>query len=275
MAGSAADSQGSTRIFIRDDDVGALTPEFQRFFRLFADRGLPVSYQIIPEKFTTECADFLRAAQARNPGLVEFGQHGLRHEMVVRGKLEYYEFGPERSYDQQRQDIRAGRAILRERLGADAEVSVFTPPRHRFNRDTLRALDAEGLTILSASSYPSLKHQMAYRFGRALGLTNLFGGGISHHGGKRSDCSLFELSIAVAADDGGTPSGSVDNILGAVERARAQTHDFGVMFHHQAYQGPDREAHLEVLANRLARLAGVSFHTIGALRQRLAATMPG
>jgi hypothetical protein len=258
-----------TRVFIRDDDLGGLTPEFLHFFRVFAERGLPVSYQIIPEKLTSECAVFLRAELARRPDLIEVGQHGLRHEMQVRGKLEYYEFGPERSYDQQLDDIRAGRKILRERLGDDVEVRVFTPPRHRFNRDTLRALDAEGLTVFSASSYPELRYRLAYGFGRALGLTNIGRSGVSHHGRKRSDCQLFELSIAVAADDGGTPMGSVDGIMSRVELASRRMTDVGVMFHHQAYAAADRKAHLEELADRLARLPNVSFHTIGALHERL------
>ena len=75
------------RIFIRDDDVGGLTPEFRRFFQVFFERELPVSYQIIPEQLTAECAEFLLHRRQRRPELVEFGQHGLRHQMIVRGKV--------------------------------------------------------------------------------------------------------------------------------------------------------------------------------------------
>lgn len=256
-----------TRVFIRDDDLGALTPEFLRFHALFAEREVPVSYQIIPERLTVECAAFLKSEQARRPDLIEFGQHGLRHEMEVRGKIEYYEFGPERGYEQQLQDIRAGKSILRELLGQ--EIELFTPPRHRYNRDTLRALDLEGLTVFSASSYPTMKHQVAYSVARSLGLTNIGRTGVPHHGRRRTDCGLFELSIAVAADDGGNPSGNVETVMSTLALAAKRTSAVGVMFHHQAYQTPARSAHLEQLVDRLTGLANVSFHTIGSLRRQL------
>ncbi len=108
----------TTRIFLRDDDVGALTPALKDFVGQFAERGLPVSYQIIPERFTAEAAEFMLAERAKAPTLIEFGQHGLRHEMQVGGKTEYYEFGPERTYAQQLADIEAGKALLTARLGA-------------------------------------------------------------------------------------------------------------------------------------------------------------
>ena len=256
---------GPARVFIRDDDVGALTPEFRRFFQLFHDREIPVSYQIIPERLTQECADFLLAAQKARPDLVEFGQHGLRHEMMVRGKLEFYEFGPERSLAQQSQDIAAGRDLLRKRLG-EAAVPVFTPPRHRYDRNTLKALSGNEFSIFSASSYLKPHHRLAYGVGRALGLSSVGARGVPYHGRKRPDCDLFELSIAVAADDGGDPSGTAHAILSDVAQASAREPTVGLMFHHQAYRDNAREAQLRELADGLAAMPGVSFHTMSDLR---------
>ena len=75
-----------THYFIRNDDVGARTPALEHFVETFLRAGLPVSYQIIPEKLTQDCARWLRQMQAAHPQLIEFGQHSLRHEMIVRGK---------------------------------------------------------------------------------------------------------------------------------------------------------------------------------------------
>jgi hypothetical protein len=256
---------GPARVFIRDDDVGELTPEFERFFQLFFDRQIPVSYQIIPERLTQACADFLLAARAKRSDLVELGQHGLRHQMMVRGKLEFYEFGPERSFDQQSQDIADGRALLRQRLG-ETPVPVFTPPRHRYDRNTLKALAGQDFSIFSASSYLKPHHRLAYGVGRALGLSSVGARGVPYHGRTRPDSGLFELSIAVAADDGGTPSGTAGSVLAAVAQASAHEPTVGVMFHHQAYRDNARQAQLRELADGLAAMAGVSFHTMADLR---------
>jgi len=260
------------RIFVRDDDVGDLTPEFQRFFKLFYDREIPVSYQIIPENLTAKCAKFLLAARKKRPDLVEFGQHGLRHQMMVAGKLEFYEFGPERTFDQQAADIAEGRALLRKHLG-DAPVPVFTPPRHRYNRDTLKALTQQDFSIFSASSYLKPHHRLAYGLGRALGLSSVGARGVPYHGRRRPDGGLFELSITVTADDGGAPSGTARSILSDLAQAAAQEPMVGLMFHHQAYRDDVRAAQLNELADGLAAMKGVSFHTMSDLRT--AAHQPG
>jgi hypothetical protein len=253
------------RIFVRDDDVGDLTPELQRFFKLFYDREIPVSYQIIPENLTAKCAEFLLAARKKRPDLVEFGQHGLRHQMMVRGKLEFYEFGPERSFDQQAADIAEGRALLRKHLG-DAPVPVFTPPRHRYNRDTLKALSGQDFSIFSASSYLKPHHRLAYGLGRALGLSSVGARGVPYHGRRRPDGGLFELSVAVTADDGSAPLGSARAILSDLAQATADEPMAGLMFHHQVYRDSAREAQLNELVDGLAAMSGVSFHTMNDLR---------
>src|SRR5262245_61802892 len=108
--------RGRTRYFLRDDDVGPLTEGLRAFVETFAQLGLPVSYQVIPARLTTECAAYLTAAKLKHPGLVEFGQHGLRHEMTLKGRRLKREFGPERGLAEQRRDIDEGLALLNERL---------------------------------------------------------------------------------------------------------------------------------------------------------------
>lgn len=252
----------ATRIFIRDDDVGELTPALKVFSQTFARRGLPVSYQIIPERLTDECAAYLRDLRAEFPGLVELGQHGLRHQMMVRGKLEFYEFGPERTYDQQFADIQEGTDLLRTRLGDDSASRIFTPPRHRFNRDTLRAARALGFRVLSSSNYTRTIYRAAYLVGRTLRMTNLGRPGVSYHGGVRPDSGLFEMSIAVGVDNGPDIVGTVDSTVEAVIQARPFARDLGILFHHMAYAGDGGSQFLEDLLDRVTKLPEVSFHRI-------------
>lgn len=257
------------RIFIRDDDVGALSGPLQSFAADVAERGLPVSYQIIPERLTPECAAFLLEQKRCDTGRIEFGQHGLRHQMWVRGKLLNHEFGPERTFDQQFADIQAGKAILRAHLGEDADLRVFTPPRHRYNRATLKAIKAAAFPVLSASSYTTLVHRVAYAFGRAGGLTNLGKPGVPHHGRVRPDSGLFELSVAVGADDGHVLLGSAEAIVDRVRQAAAHTRNVGILFHHDVFSTPDLRDFVRRVLDGLMSIPDARFMTIGGLYDEL------
>lgn len=257
------------RIFLRDDDVGAPTEALRAFVEIFAARRLPVSYQVIPQALTPECVDFLQAERKKAPELFEFGQHGLSHEMMVNGRREFYEFGPERGYEEQLQIIRAGRDILRESLGEAFSGEVFTPPRHRYDRNTLKALRAAGVTILSASSYSGMRYRLAYGLGRALKLSNLGRPGVPYHGAVRPDCGLFELSISVPVDDGVRTGASVADVMAMIAKASRTTSTIGLMFHHHAYAATEDQAFLRELAERLAATPNVSFHRLSELRDLL------
>lgn len=253
----------TTTIFLRDDDAGALTPELIQFAAVFEQAGLPVSYQIIPDKLTDECADWIKLKRAAAPALYEFGQHGMTHHTMVGGVLRNHEFGPERDYDEQRALIEQGRAILDAKVGDAWNRGLFTPPQHKFTRDTLRALSSAGYKVISGASYTDPIRRIAYVIGRLLGRTTIKGGGVSWHGRSRPEAPLLELSIGVAVDEGSAIDRDLDAVMADVARARKQTPWVGLMFHHQAWPGDAKRAWLEALASRLKALDGVRFATLG------------
>jgi hypothetical protein len=246
---------GQTRFFVRDDDVGPLTPALAFFVTTFLTRGVPVSYQIIPAKFTADCAAFLIAAWRDNPRLVEFGQHGLHHEMRLGTRTLTREFGPELSYGEQLSTIAEGRDIMRQRLGGEAPIVAFTPPRHKFNRDTVVAAAAAGYRVFSAACYPTARHQMAYELGRRLGLGSVGHQGISYHGAARPEADLIEMSISIAVDNGRRRQRSSAEIIAALEHAARATDHVGLMFHHEVYADPEGASELGSIADRIAACA--------------------
>ncbi len=260
-----------TSLFLRDDDIGPMDEAARQFVDIFLERGLPVSYQLIPARLTAECARWLAGLAAAHPGLVQFGQHGHTHEMEVNGRREYYEFGPERTLDQQQRIIATGRARLQSLLGPQWSGRLFTPPRHRYDRNTLKALAAEGFSILSASAWPGAGPQAAYRLGRALGLTRLGRGGIPRHGARRPESPLLELSVSVAVDHGPPVRRTVDEVIGEIAAARRRTPIVGLMFHHNAWKGPGGGDFLKRLADALLRLPDTSVEPIETLADRLSA----
>ena len=241
--------------FIRDDDVGALTEPLRFFVETFFERELPVSYQIIPARLTPEAADYLLGKWRRRPELIEFGQHGLTHRMTVRGRQVWREFGPERTFEQQKDDIVRGLAILRTHLGGAPPIRVFTPPQHKYDVSTVRAAAQAGHRVFSGSSYPSARHQFAYGVGRRLGLSSLRHHGISYHGRTRPEAAIAELSISVAVDNGGTLLQTAGSIDSALDKAAEASGVVGLMFHHALYETSERMAALTALADRLAGLA--------------------
>ncbi|HTI30522.1 MAG TPA: DUF2334 domain-containing protein, partial [Sphingomonas sp.] len=260
-----------TTLFLRDDDAGALTPELVQFAAVFESAGLPVSYQIIPDKLTDECAAWIRARKAAAPDLYEFGQHGMTHHTMVDGVLKNHEFGPERDYRDQLALIEQGRDILDAKVGDAWERTLFTPPQHKFTRDTLRALAASGYAVLSGASYTDPIRRAAYVIGRLLGLTTLKGGGVSWHGRTRPEAPLTEISIGVAVDEGSPLERDLDAVMADIARARTQTPWVGLMFHHQAWPGEAKRAWLEALAARLKTLDGVRFSAIAPIARAIEA----
>ena len=243
-----------TRYFIRDDDVGALTDELRFYVDTFLARDLPVSYQIIPERLTPACADYLVDLAKAHPNLIAFGQHGLRHQMTLRGKQLKREFGPERSFEQQSSDISEGIAILKDRLGPGTQIGVFTPPQHKFDRNTLLAVASAGYRIFSAANYSTPQHQLAYAAGRKLGLSSVRHHGISHHGRERPEAAMFELSIAVAIDNGRRIVTRAARLADQIRKSSHQSDLVGMMFHHDIYKDASDRAELELIADQISRL---------------------
>lgn len=242
------------KLFVRDDDVGALTDPLKRFVQLFLERKIPVSYQVIPAKLTAECADWLRALWQSNPGLIEFGQHGLDHAMTLRGRRLLREFGPERDLATQTAIVAEGRRRLGELLGEHVPIRVFTPPQHKYDRNTVKAVAANDFDVFSAAAYASPHHRLAYAAGRRLGLSSIRHHGISYHDGVRPDAPVREVSIAVAVDDGRQVRTSERRLSRAIARAAGKSAHVGLMFHHQVYRDcPDQ---LERLADALVSVGG-------------------
>jgi hypothetical protein len=259
---------GEARFFIRDDDVGELTGALRAFVETFVARALPVSYQIIPSQLTGECAAYLAAVRRTHPGLVQFGQHGLHHKMTVGRRALKREFGPERSFLDQKATIDQGLAILRRELGDDAPIEVFTPPQHKFDGNTVRAAAAAGHRVFSASSYPTLHHQFAYAFGRALGWSSIAHHGISYHGGRRPEADIDEVSIAIDVDDGKRRKRSAIEVVARLRALGGRTTSVGLMFHHALYgDGQGREA-LTAIADRFAALGPERFASLASLASR-------
>jgi len=245
--------------------VGDLTPSLQTFAETFIQRAIPVSYQIIPARLTPSCADYLVSLHSAHPGLIEFGQHGLHHRMSVGGRELKREFGPERDFESQKATIAEGYARLREMLGEAGPVRVFTPPQHKFNRDTVRAAANVGHDVFSAAAYLTRHHRAAYAVGRRLGLSSFAHHGVSYHPGLRPEADIVEMSIAIDVDDGRRIKRTAAGLRSRLREFARGDSRIGLMFHHELYAGEASRKELVEIVSALADAGVEHFHLLGSL----------
>lgn len=135
------------QLFFRDDDVDEDEASLHRLLDLFLQAETPINLGIIPGRLTDAAIAQLTAYQRQHPQLVELNQHGWQHTNHEHtGKK--CEFGPSRSFAEQRSDIAAGQAKLNAAFGT-AWFPVFVPPWNRCTEATALALDELGFRALS------------------------------------------------------------------------------------------------------------------------------
>ena len=135
--------------FFRDDDIFDLNSNFLRVHNFFMRENIPMNYAIIPARLEKEAADFLISEKMKRPKLLDFLQHGFKHENYGNSKKKF-EFGGPRKYSEQKNDITEGKKIMKDFFG-EYYTNVFIPPFHGFNRDTLKAVIETGFWGFSST----------------------------------------------------------------------------------------------------------------------------
>ena len=253
-------------VFFRDDDVDQLTDELIEFVNFFLTAEIPVNYQVVPGKLHDDACEFMLKKRRKHPDLIRLNQHGYVHEHVTNGVHTWFEYSGNRSYEDQHQSIQCGQRILREKLGSWFDDRVFTPPGHKYDENTLRALEALGFEILSASSYTSLPARLYYQFGKLLRRTTLFGKRISYNGRLLPGHHLREISAALDVDMTMDPQGNPivktsSRLIREFQQARRNTKLVGVILHHGCYDRRKLETMRDFVVF-LKSTPGVSFRLI-------------
>ena len=132
--------------FFRDDDAGWRDDRLEALLDVFAEARRPDRPRGDPARDDPAARDALIArAEAGQP--VGVHQHGYAHlDHQAEGRK--CEFGTDRTYDEQVEDIAAGQRLLRALLGPTLEP-MFTPPWNRCTEDTGAALVDLGIGALS------------------------------------------------------------------------------------------------------------------------------
>lgn len=132
-------------VFFRDDDAGWDTPGLMALLDGFDRHTTPIDLAVIPTVLSPQLARELGSRAAGSP--VRLHQHGYAHaDHQPAGRR--CEFGPARTRAEQQLDIGRGRERLIDAFGPHLDP-VFTPPWNRCTDDTIEALLANGIEVLS------------------------------------------------------------------------------------------------------------------------------
>ena len=152
-------------VFFRADDIGAGGRAFNALCKLFREYQVPLAMAVVPGWLSQiRVKKLFRQAPAEEM-LWGWHQHGWRHVNWQRTGARS-EFGKERPYEKQWQDIWRGQQKMREIFG-DHLLPVFTPPWNHLSRSTLKILHELGFRAVSlteplpsriAKSNPELKN---------------------------------------------------------------------------------------------------------------------
>ena len=137
-------------LFIRDDDVDCEEANLERLVSIGLKLQLPISFGIIPATLTRNVGMFLNSVKRSHPELIELHQHGWAH-ISHEGNQGNAEFGPARSYAQQRGDLQKGKDTLEQAFG-DGFFPAFSPPWNVYTADTIRAMKELSFQVLSAGA---------------------------------------------------------------------------------------------------------------------------
>jgi hypothetical protein len=262
-------------VFFRDDDVGPLGDPLRRVAELLLEESVPCSFQIVPTRLDDAAARYLRDLKRAHAGLVFLNQHGYRHQQEIGGRQRWSEFAGGRRYEEQLADIRAGRQLLADRLGGAFDAEVFTPPCHKYDANTLRALGELGFGVLSAGVRVDAGARLYYRLGTRLGRISLLGGRVSYHG-RRTPChGLTEVSVCIDVDEdtdlwGRRLAKGPEPLWRELEACLPLLPAIGVMLHHDRYEDASRLATLRTFVRRLKQDPRVQLDTLHGIAARCA-----
>ncbi|MFK7897267.1 MAG: DUF2334 domain-containing protein [Myxococcota bacterium] len=247
-----------TLAFFRADDVGEMTEPLKAVLSTLIDAGVPCHYQVVPSYLDPTSAAALQKLQADHRELVFFHLHGLNHFQIIDGERVTSEFGGGRPFEEQLDAIREGRNALVQELGDSFSPDMFTPPCHKYDEQTLRALGDEGFSILSAGIRADLPSRIYYAIGRALGRVSFLGKRVSYNLKRTPDPRLVEISCSIdvhedCGADGERIDKTADMLWAEFEFFRARLPAVGIMLHHQACETPEKQSALKQFVERLQR----------------------
>lgn len=144
LLGAMAEAGDRVDLWLRDDDVVAVTPALERFLAQLARHAIPAGFAAIPTRLEPGLAERFAAEPLAHHLLV----HGHRHQNHAPAGQRAAEFGAHREAGVIAAELADSLSLLQHAFGARA-LPVFVPPWNRIDEGIARRLPALGYAGLS------------------------------------------------------------------------------------------------------------------------------
>lgn len=223
-------------IFLRNDDIRqTLDQTLIDLTMVCMDHKVPISHAVEPANVTTEVAEWLIGMKIKYPQLIEIIQHGYDHNL--KNPEQKMEFGGERNFRDQYDDIKKGKEIM-DRLFENLWEPIFTFPYGTFNTHTLKALDDLGYLAISSKIKFNYKGRLKNKLGKLMNRDLLLGKKINYHPDVRSGYNFREISVSANMIRRYTGESTADHyshaeIMEQIKTSSQYTNIIGMLFHHR------------------------------------------
>lgn len=260
-------SENKKIIFFRNDDVRhELDQSLIDLTMLCIEHNVPISHAVEPANVTPEVSEWLIDMKKQYPNLIEIIQHGYNHNLA--NPDQKMEFGGNRGYQEQYEDIKKGQEIM-NRLFGNLWEPIFTFPYGTFNTQTLKVIDDLGYKAISSKIKFTCKGRLKNSVGRLLQKDVLLGKKINYHPDVRPGYKFREISVSANLIKAYTGESTAEHythpeIIEQIKRSNRHTNIIGMLFHHR-FHGD----YLKLTADLIGTLKdeGFSFRTISEITQ--------
>lgn len=258
-------------IFFRNDDVReSLDVSLIEITKLCIQNKIPISHTVEPANVSKEVIEWLLKMKSNYPALIEIVQHGYSHELnytnKIGGKLKKGEFGGDRTYNEQYQEIKKGKDKLDQCFGKNW-FSLFTFPYGARNDATLKAVSDAGFKVVNGSFGVTFKHKILYFIGRFLQKEMLWGRKISYNLRHRKKLNLFQIDTSISVikkyinEDTEAIFYSLDELKNKTIEYLKNSPTVGIVLHHRYHNTSAKIKLMEDYIQWLKTLPGVVFVT--------------
>lgn len=233
----------SNTYFFRNDDVReTLDASLISIQELFVARRIPIIHAVEPANITQAVVDWLIEKKTDHPDLIDIMQHGYDHK--IKNKREKGEFGGQRGYEEQYNDIQRGKELM-EGYFFNLWFPAFNFPYAPYNQAAMKVLDDLGYAVLNSHYNKDWKRLLFYRMGHLTGKGLLFGHHVSWNMKRYPGTKMYEISMNISFikkylnEYTDCIFYTVDELVERIEQYRRSPYPVGLLLHHRYHTTPE------------------------------------
>jgi peptidoglycan/xylan/chitin deacetylase (PgdA/CDA1 family) len=182
-------------IFRNDDVRESLDDSLIAVTNIFTSNNIPITHAVEPANVSNKVVEWILKEKSKFPRLIEITQHGYDHK--IKNKIIKGEFGGQRTYEEQYDDISKGKELMNKYFG-DLWFEGINFPFGVYNPDTIKAVNNVGYKVLNSYNRSHWTRQLFYKFGHLLNKGYLFNKHISWNLDFYPGTNVFEIDANVS-----------------------------------------------------------------------------